>query len=64
MVATSHRWQAPGWPLLKVLAGCVLRMANCSFQPFIPAKMGSFSFHVGFRGALLNIKVSKDGVQY
>ncbi|MDB5154381.1 MAG: glycoside hydrolase family 65 protein, partial [Mucilaginibacter sp.] len=34
-----------------------------SFQPFLPAKWQSFSFHVGFRGGLLNIKVSKDGVQ-
>jgi maltose phosphorylase len=34
-----------------------------SFQPFLPAKWQSFSFHVGFRGALLNIRVSKDGVQ-
>lgn len=34
-----------------------------SFQPFIPEKWSSFSFHIGFRGALLNIKVSKEGVQ-
>ncbi|MCJ8209275.1 glycoside hydrolase family 65 protein [Mucilaginibacter sp. RS28] len=33
------------------------------FNPFLPAKWQSFSFHVGFRGALLNIKVSKAGVQ-
>ncbi len=34
-----------------------------SFQPFLPGKWQSFSFHIVFRGALLNIKVSKDGVQ-
>ncbi|MDP9079107.1 MAG: glycoside hydrolase family 65 protein [Bacteroidota bacterium] len=34
-----------------------------SFQPFLPGKWQSFSFHIGFRGAVLNIKVSKDGVQ-
>jgi len=34
-----------------------------SFQPFLPGKWRSFSFHIGFRGTLLNIKVSKDGVQ-
>ena len=34
-----------------------------AFNPFLPAKWDSFSFHIGFRGALLNIKVSKAGVQ-
>ncbi|ASU35579.1 glycoside hydrolase family 65 protein [Mucilaginibacter xinganensis] len=34
-----------------------------SFQPFLPAKWQSFSFHIGFRGTILNIKVSKNGVQ-
>jgi maltose phosphorylase len=34
-----------------------------SFQPFLPGKWQSFSFHIGFRGAVLNIKVSKEGVQ-
>jgi maltose phosphorylase len=43
--------------------GMRVRDGKLSFQPFLPAKWQSFSFHVGFRGALLNIKVSKDGVQ-
>jgi maltose phosphorylase len=34
-----------------------------SFQPFLPGKWESFSFHIGFRGAVLNVKVNKDGVQ-
>ena len=34
-----------------------------SFQPFLPGKWRSFSFHIGFRGAVLNIRVSKEGVQ-
>lgn len=34
-----------------------------SFQPFLPGKWRSFSFHIGFRGTILNIKVSKEGVQ-
>ena len=33
------------------------------FNPFLPGKWGSFSFHIGFRGNLLNIRVGKDGVQ-
>ncbi|MDB5023050.1 MAG: glycoside hydrolase family 65 protein [Mucilaginibacter sp.] len=43
--------------------GMRVRDGKLSFQPFLPAKWQSFSFHVGFRGALLNIKVSKDCVQ-
>jgi maltose phosphorylase len=34
-----------------------------SFQPFLPGKWRSFSFHIGFRGTVLNVKVSKGGVQ-
>ena len=40
-----------------------VRDGKLSFQPFLPAKWNSFSFHIGFRGMLLNIKVSKDSVQ-
>ena len=40
-----------------------VRDGKLSFQPFLPGKWKSFSFHIGFRGTLLNIKVSKDGVQ-
>jgi len=43
--------------------GMRVRDEKLSFQPFLPGKWQSFSFHIGFRGALLNIKVSKDGVQ-
>jgi maltose phosphorylase len=43
--------------------GMRVREGKLSFQPFLPGKWRSFSFHVGFRGALLNIRVSKDGVQ-
>ncbi|OKS87658.1 glycoside hydrolase family 65 protein [Mucilaginibacter polytrichastri] len=43
--------------------GMRVKDGKLSFQPFLPAKWNSFSFHVGFRGALLNIKVSKEGVQ-
>ncbi len=43
--------------------GMRVRDGKLSFQPFLPAKWQSFSFHIGYRGTLLNIKVSKDGVQ-
>jgi len=43
--------------------GMRVRDGKLSFQPFLPGKWQSFSFHIGFRGTLLNIKVNKDGVQ-
>jgi len=43
--------------------GMRVKDGKVSFAPFLPAKWQSFSFHVGFRGTLLNIKVSKDNVQ-
>ncbi|WPU93004.1 glycoside hydrolase family 65 protein [Mucilaginibacter sabulilitoris] len=43
--------------------GMRVRDGKLSFHPFIPEKWTSFSFHMGFRGALLNVKVSRDGVQ-
>jgi maltose phosphorylase len=43
--------------------GMRVRDGKLSFHPFIPEKWSSFSFHIGFRGAVLNIKVSRDGVQ-
>lgn len=43
--------------------GMRVKDGKVSFAPFLPAKWQSFSFHIGFRGTLLNIKVSKDNVQ-
>jgi maltose phosphorylase len=43
--------------------GMRVREDKLSFQPFLPGKWKSFSFNVGFRGAILNIKVSAQGVQ-
>ncbi|MFI5159613.1 MAG: glycosyl hydrolase family 65 protein, partial [Sphingobacteriales bacterium] len=43
-------------------AGMRVRDGKLSFKPFLPGKWQSFSFNIGFRGALLNIKVGKDGV--
>lgn len=33
-----------------------------SFQPFLPEKWASFSFHIGFRGVTIKVTVSKSGV--
>ncbi|MEY3678114.1 MAG: hypothetical protein RI924_255 [Bacteroidota bacterium] len=43
--------------------GMRVRDGQLQFNPFLPGKWQSFSFKVGFRGALLNVKVSKEGVQ-
>jgi maltose phosphorylase len=43
-------------------AGMRVHDSKLSFKPFLPGKWQSFSFNIGFRGALLNIKVSKEGV--
>jgi len=43
--------------------GMRVRDGQLQFNPFLPGKWKSFSFKVGFRGALLTIKVSIEGVQ-
>jgi maltose phosphorylase len=43
--------------------GMRVRDNQLQFHPFLPGKWASFSFKVGFRGSLLNVKVSKVGVQ-
>ena len=42
--------------------GMRVRDGKLLFSPFLPGKWQSFSFQIGFRGTLLNIKVSKQGV--
>ncbi|MDB5111401.1 MAG: family 65 glycosyl hydrolase [Mucilaginibacter sp.] len=42
--------------------GMRVREGQLSFHPFLPGKWQSFSFNVSFRGTLLNVKISKNGV--
>jgi len=49
--------------VIEGFGGMRVRDGKLSFQPFLPGKWQSFSFQIGFRGTLLNIKVSKEGVQ-
>jgi len=42
--------------------GMRVRDDKLSFHPFLPAQWESFSFQVGFRGAMVKITVNKDGV--
>jgi maltose phosphorylase len=59
ITSMAGTWMA----VVEGFGGMRLREGKLSFQPFIPEKWSSFSFHIGFRGALLNIKASKEGVQ-
>jgi maltose phosphorylase len=43
--------------------GMRVRDGKLSFDPFLPEKWQSFSFHIGFRGSLLKIKIGKAGIQ-
>jgi maltose phosphorylase len=42
--------------------GMRVRDGKLSFNPFIPGHWNSFSFKVMFRGALLNINVTKENI--
>lgn len=59
ITSMAGTWMA----VVEGFGGMRVKDGKLSFQPFLPAKWKSFSFHIGFRGTLLNIKVSKDGVQ-
>lgn len=43
-------------------AGMRVKNGKLHFSPFIPEKWKSFSFTIGFRGAILNIKISDQGM--
>jgi len=43
--------------------GMRVKDGKLSFKPFLPKKWTSFSFHVGFRGTLLKVKVDNGGVR-
>ena len=58
ITSMAGTWMA----IVEGFGGMRVRYGRLSFQPFLPAKWKSFSFHIGFRGTLLNIKVSKEGV--
>ncbi len=58
ITSMAGTWMA----VVEGFGGMRVKNDQLSFQPFLPAKWTSFSFHIGFRGALLNIKVSNDGV--
>jgi maltose phosphorylase len=58
ITSMAGTWMA----IVQGFGGMRVRFGRLSFQPFLPEKWKSFSFNIGFRGSLLNIKVSKEGV--
>jgi maltose phosphorylase len=59
ITSMAGTWMA----VVQGFGGMRVKNDKLSFNPFLPAKWNSFSFHIGFRGTLLNIKVGKEGVQ-
>jgi len=59
ITSMAGTWMA----VVEGFAGMRVRDGKLFFQPFLPGRWRSFSFNIGFRGALLNIKVSREGVQ-
>jgi maltose phosphorylase len=59
ITSMAGTWMA----VVQGFGGMRVKDGKLIFNPFLPAKWNSFSFHVGFRGTLLNIKMGKDGVQ-
>ncbi len=55
ITSMAGTWMA----VVEGFGGMRVKDSKLSFNPFLPGKWQSFSFHVGFRGALLNVKVSK-----
>ena len=49
--------------LIKGFGGMRVRDGKLHFNPFIPDKWKSYSFRIEFRGRVIKVKVSKEGVQ-
>ncbi len=58
ITSMAGTWMA----VVEGFGGMRVKDGKLSFNPFLPEKWQSFSFNVGFRGTLLNVKVSKDRV--
>lgn len=59
ITSMAGTWMA----VVQGFGGMRVHDGKLSFNPFLPAKWQSFSFHIGFRGTLLNIRVDKEGVR-
>ncbi len=59
ITSMAGTWMA----VVEGFGGMRVKNGKLSFKPFLPEKWESFSFHVGFRGALLDVRVSKQDVR-
>jgi maltose phosphorylase len=57
ITSMAGTWMA----VVEGFGGMRVREGKLSFNPFLPEKWQSFSFNIGFRGTLINVKVSKTG---
>jgi maltose phosphorylase len=48
--------------LVKGFAGMRVKDGHLHFAPYLPSQWSSYSFRIGFRGAILKIEVEKEGV--
>ncbi|HWD89512.1 MAG TPA: glycoside hydrolase family 65 protein [Mucilaginibacter sp.] len=58
ITSMAGTWMA----VVQGFGGMRVKNDKLAFSPFLPVKWSSFSFHIGFRGTLLNIKIGKEGV--
>ncbi|SDT41176.1 maltose phosphorylase [Mucilaginibacter mallensis] len=58
ITSMAGTWMA----VVEGFGGMRMRDDKLSFKPFLPGKWASFSFHVGFRDSLLNVRVSKEQI--
>jgi maltose phosphorylase len=49
--------------VIKGFGGMRIRKGQLHFSPFIPEKWKSYSFRLEFRGRVIKVKVSTEGVQ-
>jgi maltose phosphorylase len=58
ITSMAGTWMA----VVEGFGGMRVRDGILSFNPLLPTKWNAFSFQIGFRGALLNVRVSREGV--
>jgi maltose phosphorylase len=58
ITSMAGTWMA----VVEGFGGMRVRDGVLSFNPLLPAEWKALSFQIGFRGALLNVRVSKEGV--
>ncbi|MBD1384202.1 glycoside hydrolase family 65 protein [Mucilaginibacter rigui] len=58
ITSMAGTWMA----VVEGFGGMRVKDGTLSFNPLLPAEWGALSFQIGFRGILLNIRISREGV--